>query len=357
MSLDATIWAWKQQEIKPLEKLVLLSLADRADELNTCYPSIKRLCLDTGMAKSSVIKCLQSLEESSLLLKLSVKRINNGFSNNVYQLVGVNNREGLIQQEYEAMPEGCKLVLLNGSKRPVMVSTPSTPDGQGASTPDGQALVRHAVTNLTKQPTKEITYKEEIGNFPRSPLAGDCSQTSNKFDADTNIDAKPQRENENDTSEYLKAKSAKQKAAPKPKAKPAARAKFANQVDRDDYPCTKAALYAIERHVAQSGGKHNFWVDANTSRPVIQLAHIEQVERNLTDLAEYFDTMPGTIPEIAASLMMEMYEVRGAKHKVKGKKTPVDLAFLACIGLKDPHTGCDFEGQDLCGWFANSSGT
>ena len=236
-----------------------------------------------------------------------------------------------------------------------VLARPSPVRGGGQVSHRGGGQVSY--TNTESTVTETTKEKEEIGNFPRSPLAGDCSQTSNKFDVGTNIDAKPQRENENDTSEYLKAKSAKQKAAPKPKAKPAARAQFANQVDRDDYPCTKAALYAIERHVAQSGGKHNFWVDANTSRPVIQLAHIEQVERNLTDLAEYFDTMPGTIPEIAASLMMEMYEVRGAKHKVKGKKTPVDLAFLACIGLKDPHTGCDFEGQDLCGWFANSSGT
>ena len=254
------------------------------------------------------------------------------------------------------IPEAIARLQLNGE----MFSTSKDDDdeedlsGKDATNPEWQGSPHIYRDYGCTETTKE---KEEICNFPRSPLAGDCSQTSNKFDVDTNIDAKPQRENENDTSEYLKAKSAKQKAAPKPKAKPAARAKFANQVDRDDYPCTKAALYAIERHVAQSGGKHNFWVDANTSRPVIQLAHIEQVERNLTDLAEYFDTMPGTIPEIAASLMMEMYEVRGAKHKVKGKKTPVDLAFLACIGLKDPHTGCDFEGQDLCGWFANSSGT
>lgn len=229
-----------------------------------------------------------------------------------------------------------------------------------------ETIQRHVKTDSSvcsyTENTPEITSKnkEDHFNFWHSPLAGECSQTPNEFDECANIDAGHQRQkNENefpDTSEYLEKKAAKQASKPA-KAKREQRALFANQVSRNDYPCTKAALYAIERHVAQSGGKHNFWVDANTSRPVIQLDHIAQVERNLTDLAEYFDTMPGTIPERAVSLMMEMYEVRGAKHKVKGKKTPVDLAFLACIGLKDPHSGCDYEGMDLCGWFANFSGT
>ena len=42
MSLDATLWAWKQK-LKPAQKLLLLSLADRAGENMECYPSVKRL--------------------------------------------------------------------------------------------------------------------------------------------------------------------------------------------------------------------------------------------------------------------------------------------------------------------------
>ncbi|HCJ7469482.1 TPA: helix-turn-helix domain-containing protein, partial [Acinetobacter baumannii] len=43
MSLDATVWAWKTRQkqkvggaLKPLKKLVLLSLADRAGETHEC---------------------------------------------------------------------------------------------------------------------------------------------------------------------------------------------------------------------------------------------------------------------------------------------------------------------------------
>lgn len=48
MSIDATIWAWKLA-LKPTQKLLLLSLADRANEKHGCFPSIQRIENDTGL--------------------------------------------------------------------------------------------------------------------------------------------------------------------------------------------------------------------------------------------------------------------------------------------------------------------
>ena len=39
MSLDATLWAWRQP-VTPLQKLVLLSMADRAGEDHTLCPHL-----------------------------------------------------------------------------------------------------------------------------------------------------------------------------------------------------------------------------------------------------------------------------------------------------------------------------
>ena len=86
MSLDATRWAW-QQKIKATYKIVLLSLADRADEKHCCYPSIARLTLDTCLDRKTVIKSIQYLERIGLIL--AIKRIGAG---NFYQLVGVDER-------------------------------------------------------------------------------------------------------------------------------------------------------------------------------------------------------------------------------------------------------------------------
>ena len=88
MSLDATIWAWKQ-EIRSTQKLVLLSLADRAGEKDDCYPSIKRLVHDTGLNRKTIMKAIQDMTALGLL---DSKRTAFGRSN-TYRLIGVQHRE------------------------------------------------------------------------------------------------------------------------------------------------------------------------------------------------------------------------------------------------------------------------
>lgn len=86
MSIDATRWAW-QQKVSPTQKLVLLSLADRADENNLCYPSIARLESDTGLYRETIFEAIKSLEEMKLLLV--ERQLGKG---NRYTLIGVNGR-------------------------------------------------------------------------------------------------------------------------------------------------------------------------------------------------------------------------------------------------------------------------
>ncbi len=86
MSLDATRWAW-EQKVKGTHKLVLLSLADRADERHACYPSVERLTADTGLNRKTVMDAISELEESGLI---SVDRLTG--SGNRYRLMGVSDR-------------------------------------------------------------------------------------------------------------------------------------------------------------------------------------------------------------------------------------------------------------------------
>ncbi|MFN4187680.1 MAG: helix-turn-helix domain-containing protein, partial [Acinetobacter johnsonii] len=46
MSIDATRWAWTAPVNNSSQRLVLLSLADRAGEEHTAWPSIDRLAKD-----------------------------------------------------------------------------------------------------------------------------------------------------------------------------------------------------------------------------------------------------------------------------------------------------------------------
>ena len=90
MSLDATRWAWKQN-LDSKRKIVLLSLADRAGEYHTCYPSLSRLMQDTGITRrQTVIAILDELEAKNLI-RFTGKTKGNGVK--VYELIGVIGRE------------------------------------------------------------------------------------------------------------------------------------------------------------------------------------------------------------------------------------------------------------------------
>ena len=78
-----------QKGITPKQKLILLSLADRADENNRCWPSIKRLWVDTCIGNShTVIDGLKALEAKGLI---RVDRESGKGS--AYTLLGVEMRE------------------------------------------------------------------------------------------------------------------------------------------------------------------------------------------------------------------------------------------------------------------------
>ena len=61
MSIDATRWAWAVSVNNSSQRLVLLSLADRAGEDHTAWPSIDRLAKDTVLDKKTVQKVILEL--------------------------------------------------------------------------------------------------------------------------------------------------------------------------------------------------------------------------------------------------------------------------------------------------------
>ncbi len=84
MSLDATVWAWKQK-VTSTQKLVLLSLADRAGENHDCWPSIERIVDNTGLNRKTVMKAIKDMVELDLIhsQKKAFGR------SNTYTLIGV----------------------------------------------------------------------------------------------------------------------------------------------------------------------------------------------------------------------------------------------------------------------------
>lgn len=94
MSVDATRWAW-MQAVTPTQKLLLLSLADRAGEGHECWPSIKRLEVDTGLYRETIYQAIQDLEAKGLLEATRKKG-----QGNRYRLLGVPERHQSVNADY-----------------------------------------------------------------------------------------------------------------------------------------------------------------------------------------------------------------------------------------------------------------
>ena len=84
MSFVAFRWAAKQQ-LPSHAKLVLLMLADRADEHGKSFPSVARLVRDCGISRSQIQKCMSLLEEHNLVRREAQTR-SYGQTSNMYYL-------------------------------------------------------------------------------------------------------------------------------------------------------------------------------------------------------------------------------------------------------------------------------
>lgn len=70
MSIEALNWAWQQLATisSPSNRLVLLALADAANEDGECWPRLDVLAKKTGVSRSRVSRAVHTMEEEGLLI-------------------------------------------------------------------------------------------------------------------------------------------------------------------------------------------------------------------------------------------------------------------------------------------------
>tara|TARA_R110000796_G_scaffold63092_1_gene145399 strand:- start:528 stop:1196 length:669 start_codon:yes stop_codon:yes gene_type:complete len=67
MSFTALAWASKQKTGNGTTKLILLCLANYADDKNLCFPSFKTICSISECSRATVIRTLKKLEEKGFI--------------------------------------------------------------------------------------------------------------------------------------------------------------------------------------------------------------------------------------------------------------------------------------------------
>ncbi|MCU0974069.1 MAG: DnaT-like ssDNA-binding domain-containing protein [Burkholderiales bacterium] len=160
MSREARDWAWTL-EVSPPQKLVVLALAEHADEFGDCWPSLTRLSDLTGLARSTVTEALAALETARLIDR---QRGSSGRTTRYRLLIGpaalgespaarpppsgrgtaASPGAGL-----DSPPRGPAGSPPPGLVRPPVVRPPDQPSPGGGPTgpPDGPAVVRPADPN------------------------------------------------------------------------------------------------------------------------------------------------------------------------------------------------------------------
>ena len=85
MSVCASTWAWSLEEVMGSEALVLLALADQANDEGFCWPSQQKLAPKARQSVSTLRRSLRSLEKMGLLTTIT-RSSTRGRRSNVYLL-------------------------------------------------------------------------------------------------------------------------------------------------------------------------------------------------------------------------------------------------------------------------------
>lgn len=94
MSFNCMAWASKQKTGSGTRKLVLIMLADRTGDNDTCYPSMSKLSRDCELSRDTIIRAVKQLEKDGFIE--IIHRTKDGTKlSNIYKL----NVRGVVAQK------------------------------------------------------------------------------------------------------------------------------------------------------------------------------------------------------------------------------------------------------------------
>lgn len=163
MSVKNITWAWTT-ELPPIQKLVLLALADHSnDQDNTCWPSFTHLEKKTGLSRPTVSKAIQELTKCLALEKVGNKHQATLYKLNVggkldlpvkqlYQLNSFTDTgKGDLPPQLSSFTEVVKELNPNHKNRHLTISEPLVPT---------KSRAKRAVTRSVKETPTKLTWEK-----------------------------------------------------------------------------------------------------------------------------------------------------------------------------------------------------
>ena len=96
MSVKIMSWAWSQK-IEPTRKLILMALADHADDDGVCWPSMKKLADKCSVSRRTVLRNINALKEDGIISSSHRHREDGSMSSSKYVIHADNQSHPLRQ--------------------------------------------------------------------------------------------------------------------------------------------------------------------------------------------------------------------------------------------------------------------
>ena len=172
MSVDATkfVWSLSKNIVSPLEKLILLAIADRCGERGECWPSISRLATDTGLDKRSIVR------HRNKLINQKILRYTGEFK-------GRSNQIPVMQLMVDEWREGDYIEDEIDQGQAVTSDTQTLVPGAGCHGYQGQAVIRNLKEEPIKEPITSFSYPDTLyQSTETSILLYEKKQSDESFD-------------------------------------------------------------------------------------------------------------------------------------------------------------------------------
>ena len=104
MSIKVMSWVW-EQDLPPLDKIVLMAIADHADDDGYAWPGMKRIAEKCSMEKRTVQRHVERLQEQQLLKVESRQRNDGSSSSNGYTVVMNGTKEEGVAESHPPMAQ------------------------------------------------------------------------------------------------------------------------------------------------------------------------------------------------------------------------------------------------------------
>ncbi|WP_093188341.1 helix-turn-helix domain-containing protein [Pseudovibrio sp. Tun.PSC04-5.I4] len=172
MSVQAITWAYQCTEITdPIEKFVLVTIANFADEYGLCWPSQAALQEACCCCERKLRNCLTHLEEVGLITRYQRRRANGSRRSDIFILTGFADRKPITDTNDHPALENLPAIKPGTTNRHHVPDGPSSNRHVVPHQPAcGAATNRHVVPPLNRhlEPSKEP--------FPPIPQNTTCEQ-------------------------------------------------------------------------------------------------------------------------------------------------------------------------------------